>query len=125
MDVFLTRFAPDGTRLWNRQWGAAGHDGVAAVRIGADGLIYVIGSTERRLRDTAGRQRDLFVARYNAAGERISMMLWETDEVEDAWQAVFDKAGGLYVCGMRGLSRLDPDKQVDSEALLIRFSDFR
>ena len=44
-DAFLTKFSPDGTKVWTRLIGSTNHDEAYGLTTGLDGSIYVAGVT--------------------------------------------------------------------------------
>ena len=38
-DVFLTKYSPDGAKVWTKQLGASGYESAAALTTGLDGSI--------------------------------------------------------------------------------------
>ncbi|MDX2091411.1 MAG: hypothetical protein SFX73_26360 [Kofleriaceae bacterium] len=59
---FVRRYAADGAEVWNLQLGVSGSDTVTALRMHADGKLYVAGSTFEQIGDRSYGDQDLFVA---------------------------------------------------------------
>jgi len=49
LDFFVSRCAPDGTRLWSRIWGSADYDYGTGVAVDPAGNVYVAGDTQGTL----------------------------------------------------------------------------
>src|SRR5690606_4597107 len=45
-DAYLEKYDAEGELIWTRQFGTSGSDSARSVAIGADGEIYVAGSTD-------------------------------------------------------------------------------
>ncbi len=41
-DAYITKWGPDGTRVWSTQWGGSGHQYGVAVTVGPDGSVYAL-----------------------------------------------------------------------------------
>lgn len=82
VDAFLTKFNPNGMRLWGTFFGGQGDDKGYDVCIDASNNIYMVGNTSSLsgissgsgFQQQAGSIDDGFVAKYNANGTR----LWST-----------------------------------------------
>lgn len=82
VDAFLTKFTPNGLRLWGTFFGGQGDDKGYDVGIDASNNIYMVGNTSSLsgiasgtgFQQQAGSIDDGFVAKYNANGTR----LWST-----------------------------------------------
>ena len=42
-DAFITKYQPDGTKVWTKLLGASGYDSFSSLSVGADGFIYAAG----------------------------------------------------------------------------------
>ena len=98
-DIFVRKYAADGTELWTRQFGTSGFDTAEAITADASG-VYVTGFVGDALPGqvhTGGD--DVFVRKYDSDGNE----LWTSQ----FGSASFDRAGGIatgpsgvYVVGM-------------------------
>jgi len=71
-DAFVTKFNPDGTKLWTRLLGTSGDDYAYALTTGLDGSIYVSGFTFGNLDGQANSGgADAFVTKYSADGTKL------------------------------------------------------
>jgi len=77
-DAFLTRYDINGRERWTRQFGTNGRDQAFAIAV--DGRnVYVAGSTDGRFpRQRHAGGLDAFVARYDASGDRRSLVQFGT-----------------------------------------------
>jgi hypothetical protein len=95
---------------WMRQFGTAENDGADAIATDSWGHIYVAGHTAGVMPGQKSRgSRDLFLARYDAAGEQMWVRQFGT--AADDYRAVLaaDSAGRAYVAGGRLLALYDSD----------------
>lgn len=90
-DIFVVKMAPDGRIIWSTFIGGPNYDRAYAVRVGADGSVYVAGRAGPGFPTTAGvvqpsfagdsvpnaeyGQQDGFVAKLSADGSRL---IWST-----------------------------------------------
>jgi hypothetical protein len=102
-DVFVTKFNPDGTKVWTRLLGTGSDEGVKALTTGSDGFIYVSGYTGGSLDgQTSNGGNDAFVTKYNPDGTKVWTRLLgsSSDDVADALTTGLD--GSIYVSGYTG-----------------------
>ncbi len=45
-DVFVTKFAADGTYLWARRWGRSGTESLSALKVDSQGNVYTVGAVQ-------------------------------------------------------------------------------
>lgn len=60
-DAFVTRYDPDGVQLLNLQFGSDENDGAESIAVGADGRVYVAGSTNGSLGAENAGEVDCFL----------------------------------------------------------------
>jgi hypothetical protein len=111
-DIFLARFAPDGSVTQATAYGGSGGDQAHGVGVAADGTTWVFGSVDTTNRDvqlgsdptgTPGGGVDFVVARYTRTGTPISSMIFGSagdDGVPIPGQASIDDLGNFYVSSM-------------------------
>jgi hypothetical protein len=71
-DVFVSKYAPDGTHVWTRQFGSLGDDAPFAIAVGPDGGVVVAGQTTGSLtaEPNAGLT-DGFLRKYSSLGDHL------------------------------------------------------
>jgi len=131
MDVFVTKFAPDGKMLWSTFVGGPNYDRAYAVETDAAGDIYVAGRAGADFPTTAGvvqpgfagdvapntlyGPQDGFVFKLSADG---STLIWSTYFGSDGSDIVrdmdVDPAGNVYL-GVSGITR--PLSHITANAL--------
>lgn len=105
-DIFIAKYNASGTLQWVRQAGGANHDTGQAVAVDAWGNILVTGqfriSASFSGTNVTGNGPDIFVARYNPAGQ----LHWVrraggNDPIygDAGWGIRADAAGNAYVSG--------------------------
>ncbi|MEW6489595.1 MAG: DUF2341 domain-containing protein [Thermodesulfobacteriota bacterium] len=96
-DIYLLKYAPDGTRLWAAQpYDRGGNDYPASVAFAPNGDVLVVGYT------AAGSSYDAFVARYSGAtGERLWASTPGGPGDDYARSVAVDRHGAVYVAGER------------------------
>lgn len=71
-DGFLTKYNPDGTKVWTKLLGSTANDFTRALTTGIDGAIYVAGSTQGNLDGlTKSGFDDGFLTKYNPDGTKV------------------------------------------------------
>jgi hypothetical protein len=65
-DALVMKLAPDGTRLWARQFGTAGSDTARGICVDADGDIYVTGA----IGAVGEGSGDWYIAKLSSSGEQ-------------------------------------------------------
>jgi hypothetical protein len=99
-DVYLSKFRPDGLRLWTRQYGGSGWESADSVSMGSEGSIYVVGSTDGNFDgEMHAGNGDLFLSRFNADGTKDWTRIYGTREGEMIPSVVADADGNVYISG--------------------------
>ncbi len=88
-DAFLTKFNPDGTKVWTRIMGGSGSAGAADLATGLDGSIYLTGTTGS----------DAFVTKYNPDGTKVWTNLMGSSFLGDARSITTGLDGSIYIGG--------------------------
>ena len=66
-DAFITKYAPEGTKVWTRLLGSSSQDRASALTTGTDGAIYVAGYTGGDLdgQTNSGGEWDVFITKLS------------------------------------------------------------
>ncbi|MCL1474276.1 S8 family serine peptidase [Argonema antarcticum] len=112
-DVFLTKYDPNGTKLWTRQLGTAASDsyvyknGIGGeygrnviVAVDSGGDAYISGTTEGSLDgNTSAGSQDAFITKYDSNGNKLWTHQLGTRGDDRAWGVTVDNAGKVYMAG--------------------------
>lgn len=99
-DNFLTKLNSIGEKEWTKQWGTGYSDYGRSVSIDNVGNIYVAGYTEKQIGEDANLiKADVFLTKFNQAGDIIWTKEWGTDENDSIESVVTDKNGNIFVGG--------------------------
>jgi hypothetical protein len=98
-DAFLRSYDRDGTHRWTRQFGTAGDDVASALTIGADGHLYVAGSTAGVLGEGSAGGLDAFVRSYDREGALRGTHQYGTDDDDAALGVALAPDGALFTVG--------------------------
>ena len=103
-DVFLVKYAPDGTHIWSKRFGDADVDIVDAIAVDGSGNVVIAGEFRGAINFGGGSAvsaglSDMFVAAFNASGTfRWNRFAGST--VQDYARAVtIDSDGNVIVTG--------------------------
>jgi Beta-propeller repeat len=105
LDAFLAKFDGSGTRLWSTYYGGPDLDAVTSVTVdGTD--VYIAGQTVSDSgiavnghQDTFGGTMDLFLAKFNGAGELQWATYYGGTGQEQYAKCTVDPDGNVYVSG--------------------------
>jgi hypothetical protein len=103
-DVFLAKYASDGTHLWSRRFGATGNDLGNGVAIDAAGNVVIVGSFEQTVSFGGGSRTsaggwDVFVAKYSPEGSHLWSMSFGGPESDSGLAVGIGPDGGVVVGG--------------------------
>jgi hypothetical protein len=103
-DAWLARYDQTGNQLWIRQLGTAGDEGILAAASDGSGGVYVTGRTTGSLGGQYLSGSDVWLARYDDAGNQLWIRQFGTPIVFQAFfespdAAVPDGSGGVYLSG--------------------------
>ncbi len=103
-DIFVTRFAPDGRKLWTRAWGGLNGELAWAVATDDNGAIYVAGRTESPLHgNTLNGYNDAFLMKIDSDGTRQWTRQWGSVSIEDGHGVAVNGPGTvIYLAGVTG-----------------------
>lgn len=103
LDAFVTKYHPDGSKSWTHLIGSALEERAYALVVGADGSIYIAGSTGGNLdgQINAGRE-DAFVSKLNPDGSRAWTRLLGSSSGDYATSIIMGVDGAIYTAGMTG-----------------------
>lgn len=92
--VYTKKITRTGDVLWSRIWGGTGTEDCRSVVTDGDSMVYVVGATG----SYGHGGKDIFVLKYNAAGQLVDSLIWGGDFDETAKDAAFHE-GFLYITG--------------------------
>ena len=72
LNALLLKFTPEGTLLWNRNWGGRSGDEASGVAVGADGTVFLAGNTN----SFGSGSDDLFLLRLTPDGKPNDAVTW-------------------------------------------------
>ncbi|MEA2176752.1 MAG: hypothetical protein QOG77_49, partial [Solirubrobacteraceae bacterium] len=99
-DVFVVKFDPAGNRLWLRQFGVAGvADRGYAVATDSGSNIYVTGYTRGNLAAVNVGDKDIYIAKLDAAGTQLWLQQFGSAGEDKAW-GIVATSDGIRLGGM-------------------------
>jgi catechol 2,3-dioxygenase-like lactoylglutathione lyase family enzyme len=99
VDAWVARYDSAGSQVWIRQFGTSEHDYAGAAAPDGAGGAYVGGSTTGSLGGPNAGGGDAWLARFDAAGNRLWRLQLGTTSHDGASAAATDGSGGVYVSG--------------------------
>ena len=98
-DLFVLKYAPDGTLLWTRQFGTEQFEYARGIATDADDNVFIAGYTNGGLDGANSGNEDLFVIKYSAEGERLWTKQLGTATSDVAYGVATDINGDAYIAG--------------------------
>ena len=99
-DAFITKYNPDGTKVWTRLLGSSSFESASALTTGSDGSIYVSGYTGGNLDgQTNSGDWDAFITKYTSDGTKVWTKLLGTSGRDEANTLSTGGDGSIYVSG--------------------------
>ncbi len=100
LDVFITKYLPDGTNSWTKLLGSSDYDQATAMTTSSDGAIYISGSTGGDLDgQTNNGSADAFITKYLADGTKSWTKLLGGSDYEQVTALITGSDGAIYVSG--------------------------
>jgi uncharacterized delta-60 repeat protein len=99
-DAFITKFNPDGTKVWTQSLSTSSDDFAYAMTTGADGSIYVSGYTYGSLdgqTNTGGMEA--FITKFTPGGEKQWTKLLGASDIDQARALTTGADGAIYIGG--------------------------
>jgi len=119
-DAWLARLDDSGQIAWQARVGGGLKDEARTLAPAPEGGVYLAGSGEGRIFGPGSGGRDVFVARFDASGDRVWGVQWGTDDDDFLTAAAPDGSGGVYLAGY---SDIDEDcRRVSERGFLLRYS---
>jgi hypothetical protein len=98
-EAWLARYDANGNRLWIRQFGTSAFDTAHMAAPDGSGGVFVSGFTEGVLGAQSFGGRDVFIARYDASGNRIWIRQFGSAGNDSGEALIADGAGGVFLAG--------------------------
>ncbi len=111
-DVFLLKYAPSGTIVWQRTWGGEGDDVAQGMSVDATGNVYVTGHTT----GFGSASEDIFLVKFSSAGDLVWQRIWGGTGDDEGFGVAIDSSNNIYVTGHTSSSGAG-----GSDALLLKF----
>lgn len=99
-DVFIRKYAPDGSVIWSKLAGTSFEEVAYALTAAPDGSIYVAGRTAGNLDGSTGNGAyDAFISKYSSNGTQIWTRLLGSTSDDAAYSLATGIDGSVYVAG--------------------------
>ena len=122
-DAFITKFNPDGSKLWTKLIGGASTDGAHSVSTASDGSIYIVGYTFSNLEGQKnGGGSDAFLAKFNSNGSMAWLKLNGGPAEEYGWSVSTAYDGSIYMVGTTDGNIDGQTSNGESDAFITKFN---
>jgi hypothetical protein len=122
LDVVVVKYDGAGTLQWIEQVGAAELEFAGGIATDASGNVYVAGSTQGALHGNASAgMMDMFVAKYDAAGQRQWTRQLGSSEWDYGWAIASNANGDVYVAAAAGGSFTGEPSVKAGDQLLLKY----
>lgn len=103
-DAYLTKLTATGDHVWTKFVGGKADETAWDVGVDAKGFIYIAGKSAAHLENVKSwtqvdQPSDCFLAKFNPAGEQVSLQTWGSDGPDEAFRLSLDGKGSVYVTG--------------------------
>jgi len=98
-NLFVVKYDSAGDRKWTKQLGTSFSDYPEGIATDSSGNVYVTGSTWGALDGSNAGGTDLFVIKYDSAGDRKWTKQLGTSDHDGAYGIATDSSGNVYVTG--------------------------
>lgn len=97
-DAFLTKFSPQGSLLWTRQFGTTSGESAMDIAIDGSGSIFLTGGTGGRMGQSSLGGADAFLTKCDAEGIVQWTQQFGTEHHEGGVSLGLDGMGNAFVC---------------------------
>jgi hypothetical protein len=119
-DGWIARYDGSGNQLWVRQFGDIFAEVVLATAPDGSGGAFVGGRTANQFGGQGSPYNDVFIVRYDAAGNQLWTQTMGTADFDTLNAAASDGSGGVFVSGYSGGSLGGPSAGV-GDAWIARY----
>ena len=99
-DIFVGKIDSAGSRVWTSLTGSNSSDRGKAIKVGTDGSIYVVGSTEGSFAGQSNNGKlDAVLIKYSQDGTKVWQKLLGSTEADSALALSLGPEGSIYVAG--------------------------
>jgi len=101
LDLCMTKFGPNGDRLWSRIWGSSADDGAQGVAFDPEYGLHVVGYASGALDGLLPiGDPDIYMATVSTGGDLVASRLWGSGNGDAAHGVAVDSNHNVYVTGV-------------------------
>ncbi len=98
-DIFLAKFDSAGNEIYTKQFGTPQDDVAYCIATDVSGNIYLTGSTGGNLGGTSAGGLDIFLAKFDSAGNEVFIKQFGTPQDDIGYGVVADNGQNIYITG--------------------------
>nr|RNJ65943.1 MAG: hypothetical protein EDM05_28300 [Leptolyngbya sp. IPPAS B-1204] len=121
-DSYIAKFDSNGNVVWIRQFGTTAFDEAYSVTTDQQGNVFATGWTQGNLGGTNAGLYDVWLTKYDSAGNRQWIRQFGTPEYDFPWKTVVDGENNVYVTGWT-LGRLGSTSFGSYDAFLAKYDN--
>ena len=99
-DLFVSKFAPNGTKLWTKMLGGSANEEVLSIVATSDGSVYITGNNDGNLDgQTNNGSKNIFIAKFDSDGTKAWTRLEGTSNADAVYRLAVGSDGALFLAG--------------------------
>lgn len=98
-DIILMKYNSNNSLVWTKHIGTPYNEYSTGVELDLDGNIYVLGDTEGIFNTNNQTIQDVFIAKYNSSGERLSLKQFGSEYIDTSYCFFTDNEKNIFVGG--------------------------
>ena len=99
-DLFVSKFAPNGTKLWTKMLGGSANEEVLSIVATSDRSVYITGNNDGNLDgQTNNGSTNIFIAKFGSDGTKAWTRLEGTSNADAVYRLAVGSDGALFLAG--------------------------
>lgn len=103
-DLFIAKYAPDGSHLWSQRFGGTGQDSARSIAVDASGDVILVAGFEETVNFggdafTSAGYTDIALVKYSSSGAHLWSRQLGGDQLDDGVGVAVDSSGNIVLTG--------------------------